>query len=153
MGFPRQEYWSGLLFPSQGIFLTQTLNPHLLHCSQMLYCWATRIPFLLFNAIKKIFIYFLLRWVLLAACGIFCCGAWASLWLWPAGFRACGFCSWGMRAYLPRGCGILVTWPEVKPVTRDWTYVPCVGRKFLSIGPPGKPKCYYFLIKNGFFRR
>ena len=31
MGFPRQEYWSGLLFPSPGIFLTQGLNPGLLH--------------------------------------------------------------------------------------------------------------------------
>ena len=29
MGFPRQEYWNGL--PFQGIFLTQGLNPHLLH--------------------------------------------------------------------------------------------------------------------------
>ena len=23
IGFPRQEYWSGLLFPSPGIYLTQ----------------------------------------------------------------------------------------------------------------------------------
>ena len=30
MGFPRQEYWSGLPFPLQGIFLAQGLNPHLL---------------------------------------------------------------------------------------------------------------------------
>ena len=29
--FPRQVYWSGLPFPLQGIFLTQVLNPHLLH--------------------------------------------------------------------------------------------------------------------------
>ena len=29
--FSRQEYWCGLPFPSQGIFLTQGLNPHLLH--------------------------------------------------------------------------------------------------------------------------
>ena len=45
MGFSRQEYWSGLPFPSPGIFLTQELNlclPHLLHCRQILYCWATR---------------------------------------------------------------------------------------------------------------
>ena len=27
MGFPRQEYWSGLPFLLQGIFLTQDLNP------------------------------------------------------------------------------------------------------------------------------
>ena len=31
MGFPRQEYWSGLLCPPPGIFLTQGSNPCLLH--------------------------------------------------------------------------------------------------------------------------
>ena len=31
MGFSRQEYWSGLPLPSPGIFLTQGLNPGLLH--------------------------------------------------------------------------------------------------------------------------
>ena len=30
MGFSRQEYWSGLPFPSQGIFPTQGSNPHFL---------------------------------------------------------------------------------------------------------------------------
>ena len=33
----RQEYWSGLPFPSPGIFPTQGSNPGLLHCRQMLY--------------------------------------------------------------------------------------------------------------------
>ena len=37
MGFSRQEYWSGLPFPSQGIFLTQGWNPGLLYCRQTLY--------------------------------------------------------------------------------------------------------------------
>ena len=42
MGFSRQEYWSGLSFPSlgdlpKGIFPTQGSNPGLLHCRQMLY--------------------------------------------------------------------------------------------------------------------
>ena len=37
MGFSRQGYWSGLPFPSLGIFLTQGLNPGHLHCRQMLY--------------------------------------------------------------------------------------------------------------------
>ena len=44
LGFSRQEYWSRLPFPSSGIFLTQGLNSHLLcllHCKQILYCWAT----------------------------------------------------------------------------------------------------------------
>ena len=31
MRFPRQEHWSGLPFPSPGIFLTQGSNPHLPH--------------------------------------------------------------------------------------------------------------------------
>ena len=35
--FSWQEYWSGLPFPSPGIFLTQRLNPGLLHCRWILY--------------------------------------------------------------------------------------------------------------------
>ena len=31
MGFSRQEYWSGLPYLLQGIFLSQRSNPHLLH--------------------------------------------------------------------------------------------------------------------------
>ena len=37
MEFSRQEYWSGLLFSSPGIFPTQALNPGLWHCRQILY--------------------------------------------------------------------------------------------------------------------
>ena len=37
MGFSRQEYWSGLPFPSPGNFLTQGSNPGLPHCRQTLY--------------------------------------------------------------------------------------------------------------------
>ena len=37
MGSSRQEYWSGLPFPSQRIFPTQGSNPGLPHCKQMLY--------------------------------------------------------------------------------------------------------------------
>ena len=32
MDFSRQEYWSRLPFPSQGIFPTEGSNPHLLLC-------------------------------------------------------------------------------------------------------------------------
>ena len=42
MGFPRQEYWSGLTFHCPGIFPTQGSHPGLLHCRQFLYHWATR---------------------------------------------------------------------------------------------------------------
>ena len=37
MEFSRQEYWSGLPFPSPGSFLTQGSNLGLLHCGQTLY--------------------------------------------------------------------------------------------------------------------
>ena len=37
LGFPRQEYWSGLPFLLQGIFLTQGSNLGLLHGRQILY--------------------------------------------------------------------------------------------------------------------
>ena len=37
VGFPRQEYWSGLPWLFQGIFPTQWLNPYLLHCRRILY--------------------------------------------------------------------------------------------------------------------
>ena len=37
MGFPKQEYWTGLPFPSPGIFSTQGLNQDLLQCRQILY--------------------------------------------------------------------------------------------------------------------
>ena len=39
MGNPKQEYiGSGCHFFLQGIFPTQGLNPHLLHCRWILYC-------------------------------------------------------------------------------------------------------------------
>ena len=37
MGFSRQEYWSGLLFPSPGDLPDPGINPGLLHCRQILY--------------------------------------------------------------------------------------------------------------------
>ena len=41
LGFPRQEYWSGLPFPSPGDL------PDLLHCRQILYCLNHREALLL----------------------------------------------------------------------------------------------------------
>ena len=38
MEFSRQEYWSGLPFPSPGIFWTQGSNLGLPHCGHILYC-------------------------------------------------------------------------------------------------------------------
>ena len=51
MGFPRQEYWSGLPFPSPGIFPTRNQScVSQVSCigRWILYCWTTReAPFLL----------------------------------------------------------------------------------------------------------
>ena len=42
-GISQQEYWSGLPFPSPGIFPTQGSNLGLLHCRQNFFAvWATR---------------------------------------------------------------------------------------------------------------
>ena len=38
VGFSRQEYWSGLPFPSPGDLCNLGLNLGLLHCRQMFYC-------------------------------------------------------------------------------------------------------------------
>ena len=43
--FPRQEYWGGLPFPPPGDFSDpeiELVSLCLLHCRQILYCWATR---------------------------------------------------------------------------------------------------------------
>ena len=48
--FPGKKYWRGLLFLLQGIFSTQGLAPHLLHCRQIPYCCVTRETFI-FNTV------------------------------------------------------------------------------------------------------
>ena len=42
MGFPRQEYWSGLPYLLLRIFLTQESNLSLLHYRRILYHWANK---------------------------------------------------------------------------------------------------------------
>ena len=53
MGFSRQEYWSGLPFPSPGYFPTQGSNPGLLHCRQTLYHLSQQGNHLLFHVLKS----------------------------------------------------------------------------------------------------
>ena len=91
MGFSRQEYWSGLPFPSLGIFPTQGLNLGLRDYRQSLYH---------LSYFTVLLIYFCPSWVLLL-CGLFCscslrasrcgcfscCGAQALGWM---GFSSCG---------------------------------------------------------------
>ena len=40
MGFSRQEYWNGLLFPPPGDLLDPEIKPVSLHCRWILYHWA-----------------------------------------------------------------------------------------------------------------
>ena len=54
MEFSRQEYWSGLPFPSPGDLLTQGSNPGLLHCRQMRYHLSHQALFI-YDIINKTF--------------------------------------------------------------------------------------------------
>ena len=65
------------------------------------------------------------RGILVAACRIFHCSAWASLWLWCAGSKARGL-------NCPTECGILVPQPGIEPMS------PALEGGFLTTGPPGK---------------
>ena len=47
MGFSRQEYWSGLPFPSPGNLPDPGLNPGLLHCRQIVYCLSHQVSLLI----------------------------------------------------------------------------------------------------------
>jgi len=60
MGFSRQEYWSGLPFPSLGNFPTQGLNPGLPHCRQILYRLSHQGNLtLLYSKYLEIFLFFM----------------------------------------------------------------------------------------------
>ena len=61
LGLSRQEYWSGYPFPSQGIFLTQGSNPHLLyllHCRANSLTWDIREALFMCIHIYKIIYFF-----------------------------------------------------------------------------------------------
>ena len=73
MGLSSQEYWSGLPFPSPGIFLTQGSNPGLPHCRQTLYPlshqgWECKMAQLLW--VKSLKIYFFKKYVIILLLGI-----------------------------------------------------------------------------------
>ena len=56
MEFPRQEYWSGLPFPSPGSLSDPESNLCLLHCRQILYHWASwEAPYI--RILKNIFLH------------------------------------------------------------------------------------------------
>ena len=56
MEFPRQEYWSGLPFPSQGTFPTQRQNPGLLQYRQILHHLSHRgVPWAIYTLYKLIY--------------------------------------------------------------------------------------------------
>ena len=51
MRLSRQEHWSGLSFPSPGIFPTQGSNPGLPHCRQILYHLSPGFPTFLISCL------------------------------------------------------------------------------------------------------
>ena len=68
--------------------------------------------------------------ILIAACGIFHCGTWASL------AEACRLriLTVTLRLSCPAVHGLLVPWPGIK----SWS--PALEGGFLTTGPPGKPQ-------------
>ena len=58
MGFSWQECWSELPFTALGIFLTRELNPRVLCCRRILYCWATWCDLLGFPLCELWFFFF-----------------------------------------------------------------------------------------------
>ena len=106
----------------------------------------------------NIYFIYLFSWlcrVLVAACGIFPCGAWASLVVVHGLLSSCEartpgrlgsvFCgTWALslrrvnsvvvawRLSCPAACGILVPWSGIESVS------PALESRFFTTGPPGK---------------
>ena len=123
MGFSRQEYWSGLPFPSPGDLLTQGLNLGLLHCRQTLYCLSHQGSHNIYIYIY-IYIYTYLCQVSVASHGISSCAT-RTFQLW--------FSSCGLRRTCLAAHGILVPPSGIELVS------PALQARFLTSGPPGKP--------------
>ena len=79
MGFPRQEYWSGLPFPSPRDLFNSGINSNLLHCRRILSCWVTgeahRSLLVTYFYILHIYIYTYTHTLLL--CIYYTCTIWA----------------------------------------------------------------------------
>ena len=151
VGFSRQEYWSGLPFPSPCIALDLIYDIGLNISTLWLYfAEEKRIHSDTFFKKKKD--YFWLRWVFVAVqaflslreagatrslggllCyGVYCCGEQA---LGYSGFRRCGFQA------LEHRFDSFGTWVSCSTTRRirDWTCVSCIGRWILNHGPQGSP--------------
>ena len=85
------------------------------------------------------FVYFWLHHVLVAACGVFHCGTWASLELQSTSSRVSGPSSCAVRVQLPRGMWNAVPWPQVEPTS------PVLEGGFLSTGPQGSSTTSKFI--------
>ena len=111
------------------------------------------------------FIYFWLCWVLVAPCGlslVVASGGYslvvahrlliavASLFVKHRlqGAQASSSCS--MRAQQLWLRGLAAPWHVGSSQSRDQTCVPLLSGGFLTIGPPGKPKIAYILLKLRF---
>ena len=91
---------------------------------------------------KKMYLFslsFWLHWVLVAACGIFCCTVLASLELWCAGLLylvvapdRVGSVVVARGLSCPTACGIFVPQLGIEPAS------PALEDGFFTTGPPGK---------------
>ena len=72
MEFSRQEDWSGLPFPSLGIFPMQGSNLGLLHCRQIPYIWATGMP-------PVFWINLLYSWIVVSLCDKYLLHMWLCI--------------------------------------------------------------------------
>ena len=64
MGFSRQDYWSGLPFPSPGDLPTQGSNLGLLRCRQTLYCLGHQGSLIYILYVYNIYIYMNILYVI-----------------------------------------------------------------------------------------
>ena len=100
MGFSSQECWSGLPFPSPGIFLTQGSNPGLLHYRQTLYQLSYE------GEEEKLKFY-------ITSCSFCLCNPACSLQsLDHIGLRKWGLTIQGTRAYFTHHCPALCNHPD-----------------------------------------
>ena len=101
----RQEYWSGLPFPSPGIFLTQGSNPGLLHYRQTLYQLSYE------GEEEKLKFY-------ITSCSFCLCNSACSLQnLDHIGLRKWGLTILGIGVYLTHSCPALCNRPAPEQPT------------------------------------
>ena len=117
----------------QGMFLTQGLNPDLLHCRLILHCLSHQGLTMMNTMVTSTpAIFFFLK--------IFWCGPFLKSLLNLSQFCFC-FMFW---LFDPEACGILVPQPGIYPTT------PALEGDVLTTGPPGKSLTILFYTSLSF---